>query len=172
MCYKGRIQKEKWGKAKAGVMTLKEYLERADGEAILHIGAGNSFFFVGPKGEFKPEDIDTFFKDEAKRRCENYVKYISRSLERVFGDGLEEKTKQSSHRRIKEHLQPILSNVTYLHDFTPVIDREVKEAYKRLQGDGIVVIVDGTEFGLYWDRKEYLEDREKRKRIRQPRRLL
>lgn len=123
---------------------------------------------MGPKGEFKPEDIDTFFKGEAKRLCEDYVKRISRSLERVFSDGLEEKTKQSSYRRIKENLRPILSNVTYLHDFTPVIDREVKEAYKRIQGDGIVVIVDGTEFGLYWDRKEYLEYREKRKRIRQP----
>lgn len=153
-------------------MTLREYLEKADAEEILHIGSGNSFFFVGPKGEFKPEDIDTFFKDEAKRRCENYAKCISRSLERVFSDGLEEKAKQSSHRRIKEHLQPILSNVTYLHDFTPVIKREVKETYKRLQDDGIVVIVEGTEFGLYWDRKEYLEYREKRKRIHQPRRLL
>lgn len=153
-------------------MTLKEYLEKADADTILHIGAGNSFFFVGPKGEFKPEDIDTFFKDKAKRLCENYVKYISRSLERVLSDGLEEKTKQSSYRRIKENLRPILSNVTYLHDFTPVSEREVKETYKRLQGDGIVVIVDGTEFGLYWDRKEYLEDREKRKRIRQARRLL
>ena len=153
-------------------MTLREYLEKADADTILHIGAGNSFFFVGPKDEFKPEDIDAFFKDEAKRRCENYVQYISRSLERVFSDGLEEKTKQSSHRRIKEHLQPILSNVTYLHDFTPVIDREVKEAYKRIQGDGIVVIVEGTEFGLDWDRKEYLEYREKRKHLRQPRRLL
>ena len=60
----------------------KEYLEKADAEEILHIGAGNSFFFVGPKEEFKPEDIDIFFKGEAKRRCENYVKYISRSLER------------------------------------------------------------------------------------------
>lgn len=153
-------------------MTLREYLEKADADTILHIGSGNSFFFVGPKGEFKPEDIDTFFKDKAKRLCENYVKCISRSLERVFSDGLEEKMKQSSHRRIKEHLRLILSNVTYLHDFTPVIKREVKETYKRLQGDGIVVIVDGTEFGLYWDRKEYLEHREKRKRIRQPRRLL
>lgn len=153
-------------------MTLQEYLEKANAEEILHIGAGNSFFFVGPKDEFKPEDIDTFFKDEAKRRCEDYVKYISRSLERVFSDGLEEKTKQSSYRRIKENLRPILSNVTYLHNFTPVIEREVKEAHKRIQGDGIIVIVDGTEFGLYWDRKEYLEDREKRKRIRQPRRLL
>lgn len=74
--------------------------------------------------------------------------------------------------RIKEHLQPILSNVTYLHDFTPVIEREVKETYKRLQDDGIVVIVEGTEFGPYLDRKEYLEYREKRKHIRQPRRLL
>lgn len=153
-------------------MTLKEYLEEADADAILHIRAGYSFFFVGPKGEFKPEDIDTFFKDEAKRRCENYVKYISRSLERVFSDGLEEKTKQSSYRRIKENLRPILSNVTYLHDFTSVSEREVKETYKRLQGDGIVVIVEGTELGLYWDRKEYLEYREKRKHIRQPRRLL
>lgn len=151
---------------------MKEYLEKADADTILHIGAGNSLFFVGPKGEFKPEDIDTFFKDEAKRRCENYVKYISRSLERVFSDCLEEKTKQSSYRRIKENLRPILSNVTYLHDFTPVSEREVKETYKRLQGDGIVVIVEGTELGLYWDRKEYLEYREKRKHIRQPRRLL
>ena len=74
-------------------MTLKEYLEKADEEIILHIGSGNSFFFVGPKGEFKPEDIDTFFKDEAKRRCENYVKYISRSLERVFSEGLKEEAK-------------------------------------------------------------------------------
>lgn len=130
-------------------MTLREYLEKADADTILHIGAGNSFFFVGPKEEFKSEDIDTFFKGEAKRRCENYVKYISRSLERVFSDGLEEKTKQSSHRRIKENLRPILSNVTYLHDFTPVSEREVKETYKRLQGDGIVVIVEGTELGLY-----------------------
>lgn len=153
-------------------MTLREYLEKADADTILHIGSRNSFFFVGPKEEFDPENIDAFFKGEAKRLCEDYVKRISRSLERVFSDGLEEKTKQSSHRRIKEHLQPILSNITYLHDFTPVIDREVKEAYKRIQGDGIVVIVDGTEFGLYWDRKEYLEHREKRKRIRQPRRLL
>lgn len=47
-----------------------------------------------------------------------------------------------------------------------------KEIYKRLQDDGIVVIVEGTEFGLYWDRKEYLEYREKRKHIHQPRRLL
>lgn len=153
-------------------MTLQEYLEKANADTILHIGAGNSFFFVGPKGEFKPEDIDAFLRGEAKRRCENYVKCISRSLERVFSDGPKEKTKQSSHRRIKEYLQPILSNVTYLHDFVPVIDREVKETYKRLQGDGIVVIVEGTEFGLYWDREEYLEYREKRKRIRQPRRLL
>lgn len=153
-------------------MTLREYLEKADADTILHIGAGYSFFFVGPKEELNPEDIDTFFKDEAKCRCENYVKCISRSLERVFSDGSEEKTKQSSHRRIKEHLQPILSNVTYLHDFTPVSEREVKETYKRLQGDGIVVIVEGTELGLYWDRKEYLEYREKRKHIRQPRRLL
>lgn len=153
-------------------MTLKEYLEKADTEIILHIGSGNSFFFVGPKDEFKPEDIDTFFKDEAKRRCENYVKCISWSLERVFNDGLKEKTKQSSHRRIKEYLQPILSNVTYLHDFAPVIEREVKEVYKRIQGDGIVVIVEGTEFGPCWDRKEYLEYREKRKHIRQPRRIL
>ena len=153
-------------------MTLREYLEKADAEEILHIGAANSFFFVGPKGEFNPEHIDAFFKGEAKRRCENYVKYISRSLERVFNDGLEEKTKQSSHRRIKEHLQPILSNVTYLHDFTPVAEREVKEIYKRIQGDGIVVIVDGTEFGPYWDRKEYLDCHEKRKSIRQLRRLL
>lgn len=111
-------------------MTLKEYLKKADAETILHIGAGNSFFFVGSKGEFKPEDIDTFFKDEAKRRCENYATCISRSLERVFCDGLEEKTKQSSYRRIKENLQPILSNVTYLHDFTPVIKRS-KEKSKR-----------------------------------------
>lgn len=128
-------------------MTLREYLEKADADTILHIGSRNSFFFVGPKEEFDPENIDAFFKGEAKRLCEDYVKRISRSLERVFSDGLEEKTKQSSHRRIKEHLQPILSNITYLHDFTPVIDREVKEAYKRIQGDGIVVIVEGTEFG-------------------------
>lgn len=153
-------------------MTLKEYLEKADEEIILHIGSGNSFFFVGLKTEFKQDDIDTFFKSEAKRRCENYVKCISRSLERVFSDGLKEEAKQQSHRRIKEHLQPILSNVTYLHDFTPVIEREVKETYKRLQGDGVVVIVDGTEFGPYWDRKEYLDCHEKRKSIRQPRRLL
>lgn len=33
-------------------MTLKEYLEKADADTILHIGAGNSFFFVGPKEEF------------------------------------------------------------------------------------------------------------------------
>ncbi len=153
-------------------MTLKEYLEKADEEIILHIGSGNSFFFVGPKTEFKPDDIDTFFKSKAKRLCENYVKCISRSLERVFGDGLEEKTRQQSHRRIKYHLQLILSNVTYLHDFTPVAEREVKETYKRLQGDGVVVIVDGTEFGPYWDRKECLDCHEKRKSIRQPRRLL
>ena len=108
-------------------MTLREYLEKADADTILRIGAGNSFFFVGPKEEFDPENIDAFFKDEAKRRCEDYVKCISRSLERVFCNGLKEEAKQQSHRRIKDHLQPILSNVTYLHDFTPVIEREVKE---------------------------------------------
>ena len=153
-------------------MTLREYLEKADADTIIHIGSGNSFFFVGPKEEFDPENTDAFFKSEAKRRCENYVKCISRSLERVFSDGLKEEAKQQSHRRIKEHLQPILSNVTYLHDFIPVIEREIKEIYKRIQGDGIIVIVEGTEFGPYWDRKEYLEYREKRKHIRQPRRLL
>ena len=84
-------------------MTLREYLEKADADTILHIGAGNSFFFVGPKEEFDPENIDAFFKDEAKRKCEDCVKRISRPLERVFSDGLEEKTKKSSYRRIKEH---------------------------------------------------------------------
>ena len=72
-------------------MTLREYLEKADADTILHIGAGNSFFFVGPKDEFKPEDIEAFLKSEAKRRGGDYVERNSRAHGGGFNDGVGEK---------------------------------------------------------------------------------
>lgn len=46
-------------------------------------------------------------------------------------------------------------NEKYISEFEPIPDRKVLEIYKRLQGDGICVIVTGAENGQYWSVEEY-----------------
>lgn len=43
----------------------------------------------------------------------------------------------------------------YISDFIPLGQRKIIEIYPSLKKDGIVIIVDGTESGKYWDLEEY-----------------
>lgn len=45
-----------------------------------------------------------------------------------------------------------------LKDFEPMMERTVIDAYERLQGDGIAIIITGSELGKYWDKEEWDAD--------------
>lgn len=42
-------------------------------------------------------------------------------------------------------------------DFVPLKDRRIKDVYRRLGDDGIVIVLEGKEPGMYWTIEEYRE---------------
>ena len=45
-----------------------------------------------------------------------------------------------------------------LKAFKPILDRNVLDAYPRIQQDGIIVKIEGEEIGEYWSKEEYDND--------------
>ena len=48
-------------------------------------------------------------------------------------------------------------NLIYILSFTDLKNRIVKDAYLRLHKNGIVILVEGKEKGIFWDEDEYSE---------------
>lgn len=126
-------------------MTISEYMNTHDG--IIHIGAadGANLFFIGTREEFfrDIENWNEFFR----RRAYFRILKVTREIELAERRGDSKRAADfKALRRIKE---------TYLANFTDIRTREVKEVYPRLNGDGTVVIIKGSENGRFWVRSEY-----------------
>lgn len=104
------------------------------------------------------EDYHKFFersKRSSLRKIKRYADIIE-SLDAGVWDYL---------RRVEQIVSEIHTISDYvsktckiLRDFKPMMERTVIEAYERVQGDGIAIIIKGSELGKYWDKEEWDAD--------------
>lgn len=137
-------------------MTLADALREIQDDEIVHIGSGTGFLFVGDK--------DTFEEDEEKisKECrERAIKMMA-----LYMDNIRKATCDIGQKRIKleelknraDAIQKLCDKVgEMMGNLIPLPERTVREVYPRIEGDGVIVLISGTENGRYWEKKEYDE---------------
>lgn len=142
---------------RASEMALSDVIDKLPDDEVIHIGSDTGFFFAGSKTEYY-RDIDQISQDylqTAHKKLKEHLKRIknlNEDLRKPAVDFAQIKTIQGKIRTAVEKAQ---YNESYISSFEPIPDRKVIEIYKRLQGDGICVIVTGDENGKYWSVEEY-----------------
>ena len=142
-------------------LKLSEAVAEMDEDTILHIGSSSSYVFVGNKAlcnalmDGISEDYHKFFersKRSSLRKIKRYADIIE-SLDAGVWDYL---------RRVEQIVFKIHTISDYvsktckiLRDFKPMMERTVIDAYERVQGDGIAIIIKGSKSGKYWDKEEW-----------------
>lgn len=160
-------------------MTLQEKIEEitVDDGKYIHIGAACGFFFVGTKEEYEAniDRIDEEYRLKIKkqiRKCNDALRkraFIRLELAAITDKGIIDYT--SELLKLKEKLEhdikmeirivtktynALLHRKEELKNWIPFRDREVKETYERIAGDGVIITVCGDESGKYWDRNEVI----------------
>ena len=142
---------------RASEMALADVIDNMPDDEVIRIGSDTGFFFVGSKAEYY-RDIDQISQDylqTAHKKLKEHLKRIKKlneDLKKPVVDFAQTKTIQGKIRTAVEKAQ---YNESYISSFEPIPDRKVLEIYKRLQGDGICIIVTGDENGKYWSAEEY-----------------
>ena len=141
-------------------MTLADALMEIPDNEVIHIGSGTGFLFVGDK--------DTFEEDEEKinKECrERAIKMMT-----LYLDNIQKATHNIGEKRIKleelknrvDIIQNLCDKVSEMKDnLIPLPERTVREVYPRIQGDGVIILIQGTENGRYWYKSEYDKERVK-----------
>ena len=144
--------------------TLDEAVKKMDDDEIIHIGSASGFVYIGTKQQYE-QMIDSisdrchkFFKDAKKR----YTRKIKNYSEKLKSIDKESETYEKESRMITECIQRYkryLKQVCgVLERFKPMRERSVKEIYKRISKDGIVITMEGDETGKYWSKDEWDRD--------------
>lgn len=142
---------------RASEMALSDVIDKLPDDEVIYIGSDTGFFFAGSKTEYY-RDIDQISQDylqTAHKKLKEHLKRIKKlneDLRKPVVDFAQTKTIQGKIRTAVEKAQ---YNEKYISEFEPIPDRNVLEIYKRLQGDGICIIVAGDENGKYWSAEEY-----------------
>ena len=168
---------------------LRELLRTTDKDTVVHIGTrkGSGFFFIGLPSEFnvKAHDQATIHSLKAaimtyKETLDNMDTYIVPKVALPFFMADDESVDSYCNACLRAHdrLNKIALDIvgqantikaiqrklkkaaTALSTFVSYGEREVADTYDRLQGDGIVVIIEGEEQGFYWFRDEYQHGKE------------
>lgn len=121
-------------------MTLREVLDQLPTGQKISVGANAGYMYVGSRGAFYPADYD----------------YSNRQAIRFEIEKLESQKKKCNvvkFWKIQEYDEKIESARQKLENYVPLLDREVKEVFKRYYG-GIAIIVEGRENGKAKDTEE------------------
>lgn len=131
-------------------LTLSEALEEIPDDEVVHIGSGTGFLFVGGKDAFEEDErgITEQCQKRAAKMIQRYVKDIERIAIAVA---------------LEEQLEEILNLCDKINEqvgnMKPITERTVREVYPRIEGDGVIVLISGTENGRYWYKSEYDKER-------------
>jgi len=149
--------------------TLKmeiDYLD--DPDTMIHLGAvdGSGFWFVGTREEFYKvyRRINMKLNDDMlnskMKAYRDYIKTMERLTDMIkCPQKPKDKGKRSKlWHEAQSRYDTYWKKKGYIDSKPkPIDERKVKEMYPRIQG-GIVILVEGIEPGLYWDREEYEND--------------
>lgn len=171
--------------------TLLEALATFDPNEIVHIGTkkGSGYFYIGHPQDFDEEkhSVESFTNLKAaeafyKDKLDNMDTYIipRMALPLFCSDGETVESYVNASARLYDRLHRIADDVIkranevktaqnkllhtreLLETFTPIGVRTVLEQYPRISDDGIVLIINGEEPGMYWSLKEVERDKGKR----------
>ena len=160
-------------------MTLKEAIYKHDGE-VLRIGAKNNFIYVARSSSRTYGVIEKLSEKERKRlvrelkKTKNHANNFDKDWEKIARNRLKsivtndkyekiiakiskerEKIEREKKRDLKATEHRLHTLTTRLYNFTPFLEREVKEMYKSDVNDDIIIIFEGEEQGDYWTQEEY-----------------
>ena len=145
-------------------LKLSEAVAEMDEDTILHIGSSSGYVFVGNKAlcnalmDGISEDYHKFFERSRRSSLRKIKRYadIIESLDVGVWDYL--RRVEQIVFKIHTISDYVIKTCKILRDFMPMMDRTVIDAYERLQGDGIIIIINGSESGKYWDKEEWDAD--------------
>lgn len=140
---------------------LREAVAEMDEDTILHIGSSSGYVFVGNKAlcnalmDGISEDYHKFFERSRRSSLRKIKRYadIIESLDVGTKDYL--KRVEPIISKIQTIGDYVIKTCKILKDFEPMMERTVMDAYERVQGDGIAIIIKGSESGKYWDKEEW-----------------
>lgn len=143
-------------------MNLKETLEKLNEDTMVAIGAkdGHSFMYFGPAGDI--ETIEKLFNSYLKRmktRRQTSLGALSNLLSEplVKEDGDEEYLDKllSKAKDVAKYRSSYNSASRYIGSFRPVMEREVKDRYRKEVDNCRAILVDGLEQGEFWTKEEF-----------------
>ena len=136
---------------------LHDTIKYMPDDAILHIGSRTGFLFVGDKAHYyrdiKKVNADMIKSQEAIAETAKRKMYCE--IRKLIVPGIKNTDVKKCIGKMRVYYDTETASRKYISDFVPLGRRKIIEIYPRLQGDGIVIIVEGAESGKYWDLKEY-----------------
>ena len=139
---------------------LAGVLEEIPEDKLVFIGAQSSFLFIGPR-----RDALSYLPDISKRSLKKLNKVKSdyeqqiRNLGRMFSTFPDSMPNYDlAYERFHTAYGGLHATENSIRCFIPIEDRRVIDIYERIEGDGTVIIVTGSETGKYWSFDEWCED--------------
>lgn len=148
-------------------MQLKKAIERMDDKTIIFIGSKTNFFFIGTKSEWyrDQEAIENwcsrFTKNEAVLARESWEKTIYTGLPARSNFATYDSWADAAFVAITtlgNAQKRLINSERSLKEYRPVQERQIVTEYDRTVPDedpGRIFIINGSEVGLYWTRREY-----------------
>lgn len=140
-------------------MTLADALREIPDDKVLHIGSGTGFLFVGNKDTFE-EDEEKISKECRERAIKMMALYMG-NIRKATCDIGQKRIKLEELKNRVDVIQKLCDKVSEMKDnLIPLSERTVREVYPRIQGDGVIILIQGTENGRYWYKSEYDKERQ------------
>lgn len=156
-------------------MNLKNTLKGLDRDTQVQIGSKSAFFFMGTPDEFFDSVLDLNcdwhekFTQAAKVAKKKYESMLAQPPE--VGKSVFKKVWENCRQIIKEftyeealadyekHLSMLKVNSetadAILKRFTKFETRKVLEVYKNIDGNAVIILIEGDECGKFWLRSEW-----------------
>lgn len=160
-------------------MELKECVKKFIDMPVMYIGSMGSFLFVGNYDDYQREIKE--LSEDLLITLEERQDYLKRKLARLSVRGeprrtadmdadFYEKAMVKYRKGVSEAKRKIGRYQEQIDGFVPMPDRSVRETYRPpCSGRGVVILVEGEEYGDAWTREEYLAKREKNAKKRKKR---
>lgn len=155
------------------IITLQQRVNALEGNPVIFIGSQSGFFFIGTKEEYEAnidavsEFLFTDMKEklyEMQRKNNDFYGYLSEiiKIDPETKDENELKKIGELARRINTSTATTIKRNRWIpeteeniRNFKNVRERISMPPEDRLQGDGIIITVEGVEKGRYWFYEEY-----------------
>lgn len=143
-------------------MTLRETLKKLNTDTMVAIGAkdGHSYMYFGPAGDI--ETIEKLFSKYLRRMKTQQTTslgvlsdVLSKPLVKEDGDEeymnkLLKKADEVARRRVN-----YATATKYINTYIPVMDRVVKDKYRKEVDNCRAILVEGIEQGEVWTKEEF-----------------